>query len=135
MRIVVLNNMAPFIHGGAESLAQRLTIELRNEGHSADLIRLPLSWQNAEGVTRSMATAANVRIPNVDRVISLKFPVYYARNHDGENSIWLLHQFRQVYDQWNSDLGFPATDENVRLRELIVEADNLAFQTADRLYM
>jgi glycosyltransferase involved in cell wall biosynthesis len=126
--------MAPFVRGGAELLAERLTSELIRVGHKVDLVRLPLDWRSAEGVMSSMSTAANIRIPNADQVISLKFPAYYAKNHDGKNTIWLMHQFRQVYELWNTPFGYVENVENSKLKELITKSDTNAFLSADKLF-
>ena len=42
MKLLVANNAAPFVRGGAELLAERLVTELVAAGHEAELLRLPL---------------------------------------------------------------------------------------------
>jgi glycosyltransferase involved in cell wall biosynthesis len=86
--------------------------------------------------------ASLVRIANADRVIALKFPAYLVE-HD-EKVVWLLHQFRQVYDFWGTPLGPAPTEEMLALRDAVMTADNRCFSgcrsifaispiTADRL--
>src|SRR5579863_6927305 len=100
MRVTVLNNSVPFVRGGAEFLAESLVTELAQRGHEAELVKIPLRWSTPDAVMESMFAAASIRIPEADRIIALKFPAYLVP-HD-HKVIWLLHQFRQVYDQWGT---------------------------------
>jgi len=36
MKILVINNLVPFIRGGAEKLAENLVLNLKRSGHEAD---------------------------------------------------------------------------------------------------
>ena len=95
MKLLVVNNAAPFVRGGAELLADRLVVELRVAGHEAELVRLPLGT-TPDSVLDGLIAAATLEAVNVDRVIGLKFPAYLLPHDDVV--IWLVHQFRQVYD-------------------------------------
>lgn len=49
MKVLVVNNAAPFIRGGAEELADRLVRELNaTSGIEAELLRIPFRWEPAE---------------------------------------------------------------------------------------
>jgi glycosyltransferase involved in cell wall biosynthesis len=123
LRIAVLNNCVPFVYGGAERLAEALTDRLRRYGHDPVLIRLPFHWHPAEKIIECMLACRLVRLPNVDRVVGLKFPAYYVP-HDNK-VLWLLHQFRQAYDMWGTPYqDIPDTDEGRRIRDAVVECDN-----------
>lgn len=133
MKVVVLNNGVPFVRGGAEHLADSLVHELRVRGHEAELVRLPLRWHSPEAVADSMAAAAAVRLPEAERVIALKFPAYLVP-HDNK-VVWLLHQFRQVYDLWDTPLqDLPPTPETHELRRAITASDTRALRSARGLY-
>lgn len=133
MKVVVLNNGVPFVRGGAEHLADSLVHELRVRGHQAELVRLPLRWHSAEAVADSMAAAAAVRMPEADRVIALKFPAYLVP-HDNK-VVWLLHQFRQVYDLWGTPWqDLPSTPETHELRQAIQASDTKALAATRGLY-
>ena len=68
-----------------------------------------------------------------DLVIALKFPAYYLPF--ANKKIWLLHQFRQVYEQWGTEYsGLEDTPENRALREMIVQGDNTFLREAKALY-
>ena len=44
MRIAVCSPQVPFAHGGAELLAERLTLELNEAGHETALVTVPFKW-------------------------------------------------------------------------------------------
>ncbi len=49
MKILVLNNAAPFVRGGAEALADELVRRLNAvEGVESELIRIPFQWIPSE---------------------------------------------------------------------------------------
>ena len=78
-------------------------------------MKVPLRWATPVEVAESMFAAAALRIHGADRVIALKFPAYLAPEHP-DKVIWLLHQFRQVYDLWQTEWqDFSADHEYSRL--------------------
>lgn len=129
MKLLVANNAAPFVRGGAELLADRLVVELRRAGHEVDLLRLPIG-NTPQQVVESMTAAALLDAVNVDRVIGLKFPAYLIPHQDVV--IWLIHQFRQAYDP--PPVGWPADPELDPIVEAVRVADREAFARANRLY-
>lgn len=133
MRVLVLNNMAPFVRGGAEELCDHLVRNLRARGAVAEAMRLPFSWTPPERLLDEMLIARSLRLWNIDRVIALKFPVYMVPWDD--KVIWLLHQFRQAYDLFDAGLShIPATPEGDRVREAIRRADDVAFAEARHVF-
>jgi glycosyltransferase involved in cell wall biosynthesis len=133
VKVLILNNGVPFVRGGAEHLADSLEHELRVRGHEAQVVRLPLRWHSPEAVADSMAAAAAVRLPEADRVIALKFPAYLVPHDD--KVVWLLHQFRQVYDLWDTPLqDLPNSPETDELRRAIQRSDTRALSGVGRLY-
>lgn len=133
MKLAVINNCVPFIRGGAEHLAESLTHKLNEYGHQAELIRIPFRWQPPESILEGIVACRLLRVPEVDRLIVLKFPAYYVPHHD--KIVWLLHQFRQAYDLWNTRFqNIPDTVEGHRIREIIVRADNTYLREARKIY-
>jgi hypothetical protein len=97
MKILVVNNAAPYIRGGAEELADHLVQRLNGTpGVEAELMRLPFCWTPAEHLIDEIVLHRALRLINVDRVIALKFPAYLVPHP--HKTLWLLHQFRQAYD-------------------------------------
>lgn len=131
MKLLVANNAAPFVRGGAELLADRLVQELRKAGHEAELLRLPLG-DTPEEIVDGIIAAATLQAVNVDRIIGLKFPAYLLPHDDVV--VWLVHQFRQVYDLAPESGGWPSDPRLDEVRALIHSADGAAFAQARRLY-
>jgi glycosyltransferase involved in cell wall biosynthesis len=129
VKLLVANNAAPFVRGGAEFLADRLVLELRRAGHEAELVRLPLG-DTPEQILDGMIAASLLDVVNVDRVIGLKFPAYLIPHPD--LVIWLVHQFRQAYDA--PPVGWPADPTLDRVVSAVHTADKRAFVSATRLH-
>jgi glycosyltransferase involved in cell wall biosynthesis len=125
--------MAPFVWGGAEELSSHLIRNLHEHGFEADEYRVPFAWEPYTGLPFEIARSKVLRLDNYDRVITLKFPVYFleAEHH----TTWLIHQFRQAYDLWDSPYcGIPHDVAGTRVREMIHEEDKRVFRSRDRLF-
>jgi len=133
LKIAVVNNCVPFIRGGAEFLAEWLTAKLNEYGHQTELIRLPFAWETPEQVIGSILAARLIRLSGAERVIGLKFPAYLVP-HDNK-IVWLLHQFRQVYDLWGTGFqSLSARQDGERLRSAVASADDTYLRQARRIY-
>jgi glycosyltransferase involved in cell wall biosynthesis len=124
MKIAVVSNQAPFVYGGAETLADTLASRLRGRGHLVDIVRLPFKWYPPQAVLEHMLSVRlmNVAAGGLDLVIALKFPAYLTTFPN--KKIWLLHQFRQVYELWGTPYaGMPDDPSSRRIREAVVRAD------------
>jgi glycosyltransferase involved in cell wall biosynthesis len=133
MKVAIVNNQAPFVRGGAELLAEWLHDKLREYGHEAEIVRLPFQWNPPERIVDHMLAARLVKLPNVDRVVALKFPAYYVPH---ENKVlWLLHQFRQAYDLWGTPYqDIPDTPSGHSIREAVIESDRRYLAEARHIY-
>jgi len=133
MKITVVNTMAPFVWGGAEELAHHLVLNMRHLGHEAEVLRLPFAWDPFDQIPIEIARFKALRLADTDRVISLKFPVYMTEAD--HHTTWLIHQYRQAYDLWDSPYGnIPHTADGLAVRDLIVAGDNQALRSRDRLF-
>ena len=133
MKIAILNNAVPFVRGGAEHLADALVSKLQEYGHQAILVRIPLEWDPPSKILEQMLACRLMRLPGVDRVIGLKFPAYYVPHHS--KMVWLLHQFRQVYDLWGTPLqGMPDNTDVRELRRVIFRADQTYLAEAAEIF-
>jgi glycosyltransferase involved in cell wall biosynthesis len=133
MRVVVLNSCVPFVRGGAEHLADALVEHLEIAGHEATLVRLPFAWNPVDRVADSMLAASLTSLDRADRVIGLKFPAYLVPH--SEKVLWLLHQFRQVYDLWRTERHeLPDTETVGEVREMVHRADNQCFSECRAIY-
>ncbi|QDT35988.1 glycosyltransferase [Stratiformator vulcanicus] len=133
MKVLVVNNMAPFIRGGAEELAIHLERNLIEFGHEAEILRVPFQWEPFDGIPSQMLLARTLELVNTDRIIALKFPAYLIRHP--EKTIWLLHQYRQAYDLYDLNASnIPTGQEGDHVRDLIKNADNETFREAREIY-
>ena len=133
MKIIVANTMAPFVWGGAEELTHNLIINLRAVGYDASLYRLPFAWDPFDQIPTEMARMKALSLPKADLVISMKFPVYLlnVENH----MTWLIHQYRQAYDLWDSPYcNIPHDRFGQAIREMIIAHDTAALGARKRLF-
>jgi glycosyltransferase involved in cell wall biosynthesis len=134
MKILVVNNAAPFVRGGAEELADNLVTQLNAaRGVTAELLRVPFRWEPAERLIDEILLNRLMRIYGADRMIGLKFPAYLIPHPS--KTLWLLHQFRQAYDLYDSGhshlAGHPQEQE---LLSIVREADRQCFAEARQIF-
>jgi glycosyltransferase involved in cell wall biosynthesis len=133
VKVLVVNNMAPFVSGGAEALADHLQRNLAIAGHQAEVLRIPFRWEPATRIPSQMLMVRALEIANVDRVIALKFPAYLIRHP--HKTLWLVHQFRQAYDLYDAGLSnIPATAQGQEIRRVVSRADDESFRESRRIF-
>ena len=134
MKVLVLNNAAPFMRGGAEELADCLVQRLNEtNGVEAELLRIPFRWEPAERIADEIVLNRNLRLYNVDRTIALKFPAYLIPHP--EKTLWLLHQFRQAYDLYESGLSHLSSNpRGAEIVRLVRKADEQLFATCRQIF-
>lgn len=133
MKVLIVNNMAPFIWGGAEELASNLQKNLVIAGHDAEILRIPFQWEPAERIPSQMLMVRAFELWNVDHVIALKFPAYLIRHP--KKTIWLLHQYRQAYDLFDAgQSNLPHGAAGLELQSLIRNADQESFAESKNIF-
>lgn len=133
MRVVVVTNRVPFVHGGAEELCEHLVRNMRRLKVDAEAFRIPFTWEPAERLIEEMLISRSLRLWHIDRVIGLKFPAYLIPHPN--KVFWLLHQYRQAYDLWDAgQSNIPADARGKQIQSAIRQADNLAFAEAQAIY-
>jgi glycosyltransferase involved in cell wall biosynthesis len=135
MKITIANVQAPFVRGGAEFLADSLALKLREAGHVVEILRVPFKWYPMDALRRQMVACRLLKASagSPDLVIALKFPAYLMPFKN--KKVWLLHQFRQVYELWGTPLqDFPDSPEGRRGRAMIVASDNRCLAEAKARY-
>ena len=135
MKVTILNVQAPFVRGGAEYLADSLAERIQGRGHQVESIGIPFKWYPQQSVAEHMLACRMMRIDagEPDLVIGLKFPAYLLPFEN--KKLWLLHQFRQTYEQWGSEYsGMPDTPEARGLRQMVHQADNKCLREVRELY-
>lgn len=133
MKVLIVNNMAPFVWGGAEELAAHLQKNVIAAGHEAEVLRIPFQWEPASGIPSQMLIVRAFELMNVDHVIALKFPAYLIRHP--KKTLWLLHQYRQAYDLFDAgQTNLPPGPAGEELRTLIRNADNESFAESRKIF-
>ena len=138
MRICICATRIPFSHGGAEIHVESLHRELLKRDFEADLVTVPFSWNPRLQLLKSALAWRLLDLQTltgepIDLVIATRFPSYLIRHPN--KVVWLIHQFRQVYDLLGtpySDFGDSAEDRAVI--EKIRGMDNRALSEARALY-
>jgi glycosyltransferase involved in cell wall biosynthesis len=133
MKVLIVNNMAPFIWGGAEELATHLEKNLIIAGHDAEILRIPFQWEPVQNIASQMLMVRAFELWNVDHVIALKFPAYLIRHPN--KTLWLVHQYRQAYDLF--DAGFTNISDDAtgrEIRTIVRAADHEAFTESKRIF-
>lgn len=134
MKVLIVNNMAPFIWGGAEELAKHLEKNIILSGHEAEILRIPFQWEPATRIPSQIMLARTLQLyDGVDRVIALKFPAYLIQHP--HKTLWLLHQYRQAYDLYDAgQSNLSTSEEHNDIRALIKAADNQAFHECKKVF-
>jgi glycosyltransferase involved in cell wall biosynthesis len=134
MNVLVLNNMVPFLQGGAEALASNLVFKLNaTRGVRAELVRIPFKWEPAERLIEEILICRSMRLSGTDLVIGLKFPAYLVPHN--RKRLWLLHQYRQAYDLYDvRQSNIPDTPRGQEIRQAVIEADNHCFPFCEKIF-
>lgn len=133
MKVLIVNNMVPFIWGGAEELAVNLEKNIHLAGHEAEILRIPFKWEPFSYIPSQISLVRSLELDNVDRVICLKFPAYFVRHPN--KIIWLVHQYRQAYDLYDSNqTNIPSTPLGHEIQNIIRNSDNNFLAEAKRIY-
>jgi glycosyltransferase involved in cell wall biosynthesis len=138
MRVAVCRPQVPFVHGGAEVMADELVAQLRARGHEAETVSVPFKWYPG---TRVLDQAFLWRLVDlteadgrtIDRVIATKFPAYCVRHPN--KVAWVLHQFRQAYDYDRTELGqFSESPEDRATVRALERLDRVSLGEARKVF-
>lgn len=136
-KVAVLHAQVPFSRGGAELLVEVLIKELKIRGFDSELITMPYKWYPENSLYDSMfmwkmADLSEANGEKIDMIIPTKFPTYMAEH---ENKVpWIIHQFRQVYDLYEKEVGYKSVPNGLRIKENIIAADKKVFSEMENIY-
>ena len=122
MKIALVNTFIPFLRGGAEVLVDDLFHQLSLSGHQVTLFRVPFPTDYEIDLTELVIAMKLLDLTAYDRVITFKFPGYCVCHPN--RSLWLFHQFRQVYDLYGKENGFEANARTDAIRSIVQTLDN-----------
>jgi glycosyltransferase involved in cell wall biosynthesis len=131
MDVVVCGAHAPYMRGGAELLMENLVEALGVAGHRADLVRLPVVWDQKRLLDAPLAWRL---LPiEADVVIAVNFPAYFVRHP--RKVVWLAHQHRAAYDAADSPWSdFKLEPHSIEAQRELTELDAKAFEEALGVY-
>lgn len=131
MDVAVCGAQVPFTRGGAELLMENLVGALRDAGHRAELVQIPVGWEKDRLFDSPLAW--RLAPVDADVVIATNFPSYFVRHP--RKVVWLLHQHRGAYDMvdadWN-DLGLDPV--SLETQRQLTEWDNRALGEAREIF-
>ncbi|MDR1961148.1 MAG: glycosyltransferase family 4 protein [Gracilibacteraceae bacterium] len=138
MRIAITTIQAPFVKGGAELHAENLKNALREAGHEAEIITMPLMDNPILLLENHIVAARLLEIERTwagraDLCIGLKFPAYFIPHSN--KVIWILHQHRAAYELFGTEFSNMQNDsDGLRMRQIVQNADNRYLREAKRIY-
>lgn len=135
MKVLVLNNMTPFVWGDSDEFAATLTAKLSEVGGvTAELVRLPFILDPPEKVIDFVLSSLVMRLDYAERVIAFRFPSYLVQHT--HKTLWLSHQHRQAYDlSGRESANFSEGGFSKKIRECIVAADNTCFDSCQHIFV
>ncbi len=137
-RVLVAAVQSPFVSGGAERHVDRLVEELRARNVEAEKVTMPFFEQTRLGLIKSallwrLGEFSSFGGRPVDAVIATRFPSYLAVHP--RKIVWLIHQYRQAYDQFGTPYSdFTTSEEDTRVREMIFRMDARGLSEARRIF-
>ena len=136
-KIIVTAAQVPFVKGGAELHVGFLVKNLAARGYDVELVTLPYKWYPEASLYDSMMAWRMLDLSEsdgrkIDLVIATKFPSYGVKH---ENKVsWVIHQFRQVYDLYESENGYSRVPGGDRIREQVKKYDEMCLLESRRIF-
>ncbi len=136
-RVVVTAAQVPFVKGGAELHVQFLVKNLIDRGYDTEIVALPYKWYPENTLYDNLLAWRLLDLSEsngekIDLVIGTKFPSYGAIHHN--KVTWVIHQFRQVYDLYDTSNGLKNTDNGERIKARIEQYDKLCLLESKMIY-
>lgn len=137
-KIAICASQVPFVRGGAELLVEELYKQLTLRNYDVEIIGIPFKWYPREQIINSILSWRFIDLSEsngekIDLVIPTKFPSYVVNHHN--KVTWLVHQFRQIYDQFGteySDFTEGPFDRNIRNQ--IINIDNKSLNESKKIF-
>ncbi|WP_394884858.1 glycosyltransferase family 4 protein [Clostridium butyricum] len=136
--ICICSAQVPFVRGGAEMLVESLCEQLKGRDYNVEIVKIPYKWYPKNEIINSIFSWRMIDLSEsngqkIDLVIPTKFPSYAVKH---ENKVtWLMHQFRQIYDQYGTEFSdfIDNEDDNI-IRNKIMEIDNKTLLESKQIF-
>lgn len=136
-KVVITATQVPFVKGGAELLIDNLVKNLISRGYYAEIVAVPYKWYPENALYDNMLAWRMMDLSEsngekIDLLIATKFPSYGAIH---ENKVsWVIHQFRQVYDLYDTDIGLRNTENGERIKSRVEKYDQICLLESKKIY-
>lgn len=123
-RVIVCNTLDPFITGGSELFAARLTEELNRAGHQALQVTFPFRLKRfgQEAIAQAALPWNLLDLTGAaDVVIPLRFPTWLVQHPN--KVIYLNHQLRNAYDLFGAPHGPKVSPDTLATRHFVMACD------------
>lgn len=136
-KIVITHAQVPFVRGGAELMVDSLIDQLKKHGFDVDKVQIPYKWYPASSLYNNLLNwrlldLDEVNGEKIDLVISTKFPSYGVRHPN--KVTWLVHQYRQVYDLYETKYGLSNDPEGNEIKRIVENYDKITLGESKRVY-
>lgn len=138
-KIAICAAQVPFVRGGAELLVEELDKNLKIRGYDTEVIALPYKWYPREQIIKSVLSWSFIDLTEsngekIDLVIPTKFPSYVVKHPN--KVTWLMHQFRQIYDQYGTEYSDFKADNifDNKIRNQIIDIDNKTISESKQVF-
>lgn len=136
-RIIVTAAQVPFVKGGAELHVNFLVKNLLERGYDAEVVSLPYKWYPENSLYDNlmawrMMDLEEANGEKIDLLIATKFPSYGAKHNN--KVTWVIHQYRQVYDLFNTDKGLGNSENGDRIRARVMQFDKTCLLESKKIY-
>lgn len=133
VRILIASTIVPFIEGGGTFIVDWLDRTLQAYGYQTEVLKIPFLPHYPRMPEQMLALRLFDLGDKADRLIALRTPSYLLQHPD--KVVWFMHHHRTVYDLWNTTYrDIPETPEGLRIRDTIVQADNVSLREARKLF-
>ena len=136
--ICICTSQVPFVKGGNELLVSSLYEQIKKRNFNVDVVSIPFKWYPKNEILNSifmwrLLDLSESNGKKIDLVIATKFPSYVI-NHENKVT-WLVHQFRQVYDQYGTEYSeFRNCEEDSSLIKQIINIDNKTIAESKKIF-
>ncbi|MDR9792533.1 glycosyltransferase family 4 protein [Aeribacillus sp. FSL K6-8210] len=133
MKILIGSTYVPYVRGGATFIADWLKAKLEEYGHQTEMLKIPFLSYYPTMLQQMKAIRSFPISENIDRFIAIRPPSYLVKHP--QKVIWFIHHHRGAYDFWGTRYqDIPNTDSGRNIRNRMIEADNLAFSEAKKIF-
>ena len=127
-----MSTIVPFIEGGGTFIVDWLDAKLKEYGYNSEVIKIPFCSHPPEMLQQMLALRLMDLTNYADLLITIRTPSYILSHPN--KVVWFIHHHRPAYDLFDTPYGMPRTPEYLRIREAIIEADNVYLREAKKIY-